>query len=146
MDQFVYRSGFGSGRRRWQRGVATLATCAALALPAASHAGTPGEISKQAGLGFASAITSLVYAPLKIVYAAGGLIVGGLAWTFSGGDNEVAKVVLTPSILGDYVVTPKQLVGDEPVEFFGRDPDYAEGELSVAKNSPPADPTQDRVW
>lgn len=152
MNSYVYRSVLGSsagcearfiGRRRARRFTVALLLCLLLALPAASTSASAGEMSKQAGLGVGSALTSLVYAPVKMVYALGGLVVGGLAWAFSGGDNQVAKVVLTPSVLGDYVVTPKQLVGDEPLEFFGRDPDYQAGELEVAAAPAPAD---DRAW
>ena len=79
------------------------------------------DMSKTAGLGVGSAMATLVYAPVKLCYALGGLVIGGLAWGFSGGDNSVAEVVLTPSVLGDYVITPAQLSGEEPIEFFGRE-------------------------
>jgi len=159
MESFVYRSVSGSrdrsrvhsrGRSRarvTRSAAAALVSCALLcAVPAASQAGSSGEMSKRAGLGAASALTSLVYAPLKMVYALGGLVVGGLAWAFSGGDNEVAKVVLTPSILGDYVVTPSQLKGDEPLEFFGRDPDYQADELDVAAAPTPTVRQPEPAW
>ena len=73
----------------------------------------------------------------------GGLVVGGLAWAFSGGDNEVAKVVLTPSVLGDYVVTPRHLKREEPLEFFGRDPDYMPEEIDVAASP---EPDYEQAW
>ena len=72
--------------------------------------------------GLASALCSLVYAPVKIVYALGGLIIGGFAWVFSAGDSEVASAVVTPAVRGDYVVTPANRRGDEPLEFIGRSP------------------------
>ena len=50
-------------------------------------------------------------------------------------DQEVAKVVFTPSVLGDYVVTPAQVTGQEPLEFFGRDPDYDSRTVDVAAAS-----------
>jgi hypothetical protein len=76
-----------------------------------------------AGWGALSALTSLVYAPVKVVYALGGLVVGGFAWVFSAGDNDVAKMVATPAVRGDYVVTPEHLRGERPLEFIGRAPD-----------------------
>jgi len=76
-----------------------------------------------AGWGALSALTSLLYAPVKIVYAVGGLVVSGFAWVFSAGDNDVAKTVATPAVRGDYVVTPEHLRGERPLEFIGRDPD-----------------------
>jgi hypothetical protein len=67
----------------------------------------------------------LIYAPIKLTYALGGLVVGGLAWAFSGGDSEVASIVLTPSVRGDYVVSRSQLLGKQEIEFFGRRPEYS---------------------
>ena len=109
--------------------------CGALVLaPVAAFASDAGEMSKSAGIGVGSAFASLVYTPVKLFYAIGGCVVGGLAWAFSGGDNNVAKVVLVPSVLGDYVVTPEHLKGDRPLEFFGRDPKYAEERVDVASS------------
>jgi type IV secretory pathway VirB2 component (pilin) len=76
-----------------------------------------------AGWGALSALTSLVYAPVKVVYAIGGCVVGGFAWVFSAGDNDVAKTVVTPAVRGDYVVTPQHLRGERPLEFIGREPE-----------------------
>jgi hypothetical protein len=103
-----------------------------------------GETAREGGVGAGSALVSLVYGPTKILYATGGLIVGGLAFAFSGGDAEVAQVVLTPSVRGDYVVTPKHLRGEKEIEFFGRKPDYrpevqeasVAGEADVASAAP----------
>ena len=86
------------------------------------------SMTKEAGLGAAAAITTLIYGPLKIIYAACGLIFGGLAWGISGGDNDVMKAVVTPSVRGDYVVTPANIRMDEPIEFIGRDPAYRQAE------------------
>jgi hypothetical protein len=116
-------SSFGAWRRRTRSLALSALLCVVVAAPSVAWADGK-EMSKRAGLGFGSAIASLIYAPVKLCYALGGLVVGGLAWSFSGGDNEVAKVVLIPSTLGDYVLTPEHLVGDRPIEFFGRDPDY----------------------
>ena len=105
---------------------------AAIALAPASALAGAGTIAKEAGIGAGSALASLVYAPVKLCYATFGLIVSGMAWGFSGGDAEVAKTVLTPSVLGDYVITPSQLRGEEGIEFFGREPGYGEESTSVA--------------
>jgi hypothetical protein len=82
-----------------------------------------GEVSKESGLGAAAAVSSLVYAPVKLVYAIGGLVVGSLAWAFTAGDSEVAGQVFTRSLLGNYVITPQILTGEEELVFIGRDPD-----------------------
>lgn len=81
-------------------------------------------MAKSAGLGAGSALASLVYGPVKLAYATTGLLVSGIAWAFSGGDKEVAKVVLTPSVMGDYVITPHMLTGKQSIQFFGREPGY----------------------
>jgi len=112
-----------------------IGTAALLAAPAHAE-GEAASMSKEAGLGAGSAIASLVYAPVKLVYATGGLVVGGLAWAFSGGDSEVAGVILTPSVRGDYVVTPEQLRGKRSVEFFGRKPQYRPAPDAYASTEP----------
>lgn len=136
------------GRGRWRSRASRAALSALLGAllagaPGVAEAGRSAEMSKQAGLGFGSAVGSLIYAPVKLCYAIGGLIVGGLAWAFSGGDNEVASVVLTPSILGDYVLTPEHLRGEKPIEFFGRDPDYIPEDVDVAASPTGAGPVYD---
>jgi hypothetical protein len=147
MDDFINRSGSRSGRSGWGSGVRKVAlgllVASLLGSPTVAVAGRSAEMSKQAGLGFGSAIGSLIYAPVKLCYAIGGLVVGGLAWAFSGGDNEVASVVLTPSILGDYVLTPEHLRGEKPIEFFGRDPDYIPEDVDVAASPASSGPVYD---
>jgi hypothetical protein len=101
-----------------------LAVTVAIAPVAAIAETGAGDMAKEAGVGAGSAIASLIYAPIKLTYAAGGLVVGGLAWAFSGGDSNVAGIVLTPSLLGDYVITTNQLSGRREIEFFGRKPEY----------------------
>ena len=124
-----------SARRRFMGWV----LCGFLAIAPATAMADSLDMSKSAGLGVGSAMATLVYAPVKLCYALGGLVIGGLAWGFSGGDNSVASVVLTPSVLGDYVITPAHLRGEEPVEFFGREP----REEAVAVS---AGPRSDRAW
>ncbi len=77
----------------------------------------------EAGFGILAGLCSLVYAPVKIIYAAGGSLVGGFAWLFSAGDNDVAWAVVSPAIRGDYVVTPGVLRGEDSLEFIGKDPE-----------------------
>jgi hypothetical protein len=83
--------------------------------------GKAAETSRESGLGAAAAISSLVYGPVKLLYAVGGLVVGGVAWVFTAGDSEVAGTVFTRSLRGTYVITPGILLGDESLEFIGRD-------------------------
>lgn len=93
-----------------------LALCPTTALAAESN------IGEDLGLGVASALCSVLYAPVKIVYAAGGLLVGGMGWALSGGDGDVAKAIIDPAVRGDYVVTPAILKGERPLEIYGNPP------------------------
>ena len=115
MDKFESKR--GAGRR-----FAAVLVCAATVMvaPAASWANDDVVMARDAGTGLGSVLATVVYAPTKTVYALGGLLVGGLAYAFSGGDADVARVVLEPSVLGDYVITTEHLRRERPVEFFGR--------------------------
>ena len=93
-----------------------------LGAPSAGFAGDKAsEISREGGIGAAAALSSLVYGPVKLVYALGGLVVGGFAWVFTAGDSEVAEKVFTRSLRGTYVITPEILLGEKPLEFIGRE-------------------------
>jgi hypothetical protein len=78
------------------------------------------QTASQGGMGAAAGLTSVVYAPLKVAYAAGGSVVAGLAYVLSGGDREVAKPIFDASVRGDYVVTPEHMTGERELEFIGR--------------------------
>lgn len=101
----------------------------AIALIAAPSTGgaesTAKETGREGGLGAAAALSSLVYSPVKLVYATGGLLVGSFAWAFTAGDSQVAEKVFTRSLRGNYVVTPSHLTGEEPLIFIGRDAEPA---------------------
>lgn len=105
----------------FRAGVALLAGLLLLGLAPAT-ALAQESAAESAGYGIGSALCSIVYGPVKLVYALGGTVVGGLAWLLSAGDSEVADAVITPAIRGDYVVTPSHLRGEEPLEFIGRKP------------------------
>lgn len=110
----------GFGRRLL---VAAVVICL-LSVPSVGFAGSKAaDTSRESGLGAAAAISSLVYGPVKLVYAIGGLVVGGCAWAFTAGDTEVATTVFTRSLRGTYVITPEILLGEERLEFIGRDLD-----------------------
>ncbi len=88
-------------------------------------------MGKTAGLGIGSVLCSLVYGPLKLVYAGLGAVVAGGAWALAGGDAQVASPILNAAVRGDYVITPGHLEGTQPLEFVGRDP----GQQSLAHGS-----------
>ena len=103
---------------------ALLACVVVLALAPQAARAEEEQMASEAGLGAAAALCSLVYGPVKVVYALSGLIFGGAAWGLSGGDSDVLKAVITPAVRGDYVITPALLRGERPLEFFGKDPEY----------------------
>jgi len=98
----------------------------ALSLLLGTHSGVAHAEtgSNEVGYGALSALTSLVYAPVKVAYALVGGIIGGFAWLLSAGDYQVMYAVVTPAVRGDYVVTPSHLRGERELEFLGRDPNY----------------------
>lgn len=78
-----------------------------------------GSTASRAGLGVASFLATIPYGVTKVAFAAGGGIVGGLAYLFSGADTQTAKNIWTTSMYGTYVITPEHLRGDKAVRFFG---------------------------
>jgi len=110
---------------------ALLACALAIAIaPGTAYAAEDG-LTNEAGIGTAAALCTLLYGPLKIVYAGLGLIFGGVAWGLSGGDSQVASSVITPAVRGDYVVTPSHIRMEESLEFMGRDPQYRDTQHAV---------------
>ena len=103
------------------RRFATVAVLALLLAGAPARADDP-SLANEAAMGFASGMMTLIYTPLKMVWAIGGAIGGGFAYVFTGGDDDVAVSVLNGALRGDYVLKPEHLRGDEELEFIGRSP------------------------
>ena len=76
--------------------------------------------AKEAKTGATVVLANVVYMPAKVLYAAGGGLVAGMAYLFSAGDKAVAKPILDASIGGDYIVEPEHLSGDKQLVFFGQ--------------------------
>lgn len=94
-------------------------------LPPASS-DTEGGSASSAGMGAAAGLSTLLYLPLKAAFAVGGGVVGGLAYAFSGGNENAAKSIWTTSMYGTYIITPDHLRGDRPIRFLGvAEPDTA---------------------
>ena len=127
-----------AGRRSWRSSALALICAAGLLGSATMASAEAGDMASEAGLGLGAVLVSLVYGPVKVLYAIAGATTGGLAFVFSGGDADVAKVVLTPSVRGDYVITPAHLTGEREIEFLGRDPGYRKTSPAVA-SAPEAD-------
>jgi hypothetical protein len=99
-----------------------LLSLALVAAPSLSFAGGKAEeTGREGALGAAAAVSSLIYGPVKLIYATGGLLVGAFAWAFTAGDTEVAGKVFTRSLRGTYVITPDILTGEQELVFIGRD-------------------------
>jgi hypothetical protein len=78
------------------------------------------ESTAYSGLtGVGAAFCTLVYAPLKVVYALGGSVISGFAWAWTLGDTDVAGPILRSAVRGDYVVTPSHLEGRRDLRFVG---------------------------
>ena len=97
-----------------------------LSLAILAPAGVQAEDDQSAGMvflyGTGAVVSSLVYGSAKILYGVLGTAVGGLAFVLTGGRSDTARAIMQPALRGDYVVTPDNLRGREPISFVGRDP------------------------
>ena len=84
-----------------------------------SSEGTEGGSASSAGMQVAAGVSTLLYLPLKLAFAIGGGVVGGLAYAFSGGNEQAAKSIWTTSLYGTYLITPDHLEGNRPIRFLG---------------------------
>ena len=85
----------------------------------ASTVSTEGGDTSSAGMQVAAGASTLLYFPLKAAFAISGGIVGGLAYVFSGGNENAAKSIWTTSLYGTYIITPDHLQGNRPIRFLG---------------------------
>ena len=111
-----------NGRRGVPMLIVLLVTVLMIVQPAIVLAEDESSPAEEAGLGIGSGLLSLVYFPLKLVYATLGGIVGGFTYVLTGGDLETAQTVWEPSFYGTYLITPAHLKGDEAVRFYGVSP------------------------
>jgi hypothetical protein len=80
---------------------------------------TEGGTASSAGMQVAAGFSTLLYLPIKLAFALGGGIVGGLAYAFSGGNEQAAKSIWDTSLYGTYLITPDHLQGNRPIRFLG---------------------------
>ncbi len=71
------------------------------------------------GLQIASGALSILYMPVKVVYAGVGGLVGGMVYLVTAGNESAAQSVWDASLKGTYWLTPDHLQGNEPVRFKG---------------------------
>jgi hypothetical protein len=91
-------------------------------------AGDGSDTPSGAGLQAASWLATVPYGAVKLVYAAGGGLVGSLAWLMTAGNMDIAKAIWEPTMTGHYIVEPKNLTGEKPLHFMGAPSDYASPE------------------
>ena len=84
-----------------------------------SDTSTEGGTPSSAGMQVAAGFSTLLYLPVKVAFAIGGGIVGGLAYAFSGGNEKAAKSIWDTSLYGTYLITPDHLQGNRPIRFLG---------------------------
>jgi len=90
-------------------------------------------VTEELGYGFGSALASVFYIPAKVTYAGLGLLTGGLGFVLTGGRADVANNIIYPAVRGNYVVTPSNLKGTEPLYFVGAPPEAPQPETIAAK-------------
>lgn len=105
----------------WRRCVASALLVAAIVLaPAAARAESndDGAVSRF-GVGLGAGLCTLVYTPLKLVYAMAAFPMGALVYLWSVGDTEMTERVVRSGTQGTYVVTPEHLKGQRRLDFVG---------------------------
>lgn len=107
------------------------------AQPAAAQPAAEQSVAEEAGYGVGAALASIFYIPAKVTYAGLGLLTGGVGYVLSGGSAEVANNIIYPAVRGNYLVTPSNLKGTEPIYFVGAPPPAPEtGPRADAQSSP----------
>ncbi len=97
----------------WRTTLGAAVLAAVVGLPGVARAG----LWEDAGWGVLTVLSNVGYMPAKFLYATAGSITGGFAWVLTGGDTEIADGIWTPSLGGDYVLTPAMLRGEQPIAF-----------------------------
>jgi hypothetical protein len=75
------------------------------------------DFVEDAGMGTATVLANVLYMPAKLVYATLGGVTGSFAYVLTGANYQVAERVWTPSLGGNYVLSPEQLRGNQPIYF-----------------------------
>jgi len=108
----------GGTEETMKRTVSMAAVLALLLLGRPAIGSTGGQ---EFGKAIAAAALDLVYTPAKTITALVGLPIGAMTGLLTGGDTRSAYAVWVPMTSGTYFITPANLEGAEPVEFFGSD-------------------------
>jgi len=76
---------------------------------------------EEAGRALASVGMNIFWLPAKAIMAAVGLAAGSVVGLATGGDERSAYALWVPLASGTWFVTPDQVDGTRPMEFFGSD-------------------------
>jgi len=110
------------------KGIALASLVTVMSTPLYAQSTTPNSkaaeegVGEEAGYGVGAALASVFYIPAKVTYAGLGLLTGGLGYVLTGGRADVANNIIYPAVRGNYVVTPSNLKGTEPIYFVGAPP------------------------
>ena len=119
-DEVVWRRGPRLGLALRRHSIAwALAALLFGAPPLVPIAKAESGLASEGVIGLGSASASLVYSPLKIVYAVGGMALSALTLVWTFGNTDVAGPIFTQTVGGDYVVTPGHLRRERKLEFLG---------------------------
>jgi hypothetical protein len=117
-------------------------TTPAPAQPAAAQPTAEEGVVEEAGYGVGAALASFFYIPAKVMYAGLGLMTGGVGYVVSGGRADVANNIIYPAVRGNYIITPSNLKGTEPIYFVGAPPPTPETEPRAEAQSTPTSATR----
>jgi hypothetical protein len=117
-------------------------TTPAPAQPAAAQTTAEEGVVEEAGYGVGAALASFFYIPAKVMYAGLGLMTGGVGYVVSGGRADVANNIIYPAVRGNYIITPSNLKGTEPIYFVGAPPPAPETEPRAEAQSTPTSATR----
>jgi hypothetical protein len=90
--------------------------------PAPNQPAAEEGVIEEAGYGVGAALASFLYIPAKVTYAGLGLLTGGVGYVLSGGNADVANNIIYPAVRGNYIVSPSNLKGTDPIYFVGAPP------------------------
>jgi hypothetical protein len=74
-----------------------------------------------AGWAMVAAACNVFYTPAKTMLALFGLVGGGITGALTGGNEGAAYAVWVPTAGGTFFLSPEQMAGTRPIEFFGSD-------------------------
>lgn len=84
-----------------------------------SSAKAAKEEHHSTGAYIGSVLANVPYFPAKVIFAGGGSIASGLVYMGSLGNWESAKPIWNASVMGNYLVTPNMIDGEERARFVG---------------------------